>query len=498
LTIRSRPDERVSVSEERSELDRLLAPLAPVPVVECLDQDSESSSGTITCHIGSGDPVWVRDGDWRIFARPSTDDSRMPGSDLARFTLSNGAVVRATLDEGERSVSFPFSLGEAYDNYVSEAWRPAIRTSHISPRTLDAFYRVKPFVPRRLQLAARRALVRRQRKAEFPAWPFDESVIRLLGLYVYSALLVSGRSELPFRWFWPHGRDAALTLGHDVETRDGLRLAIELADLEQDIGFRSSFNLGSWYEIDKGIVRELTERGFEIGLHGVRHDRALFGSRAEFDRQRPMLARNAALLHAEGFRSPATHRVFDWLAELPVAYDASMSHSDPFEPQPGGSCSLWPFFIGPVVELPYTLPQDHTLFNLLKARSIDLWLEQADRIERHHGLIHCVSHPDRGYLGDKEKRALYAEFLRTMADRPGLWRALPRDVARWWRLRDQPTAEQASIARGVARGGETPRDVVFECVPSATTDADLTHDLSMSLERLRVAPHDEQTARMGP
>jgi peptidoglycan/xylan/chitin deacetylase (PgdA/CDA1 family) len=485
------------VSDPRSELERLLAPLTPVPVVESSDPDGTSSSGAITCHVGSGGPVWLRNGDWRVFARPATRSSRLPGTDLAQFTLSDGAVVNATSDEGEKSVSIPFSLSEAYDNYVSEAWHPSTRASQLSPRTLDAFYRVKPLVPRRLQLAARRLLIRRQRAPEFPTWPFDESIVRLLGLYAYCAGLVTGRTELPFRWFWPHGRTAALIMSHDVESKEGLRLAVDLADLEQELGFRSSFNIGGWYEVDEGVIRELSDRGFEIGLHGVRHDRSLFRSRADFDAQRGALARAAATLKAEGFRSPSTYRVFDWLAELPVEYDGSLPHSDPFEPQPGGCCSLWPFFIGPVVELPYTLPQDHTLFTLLKARSISLWLEQAERIERHHGLIHCVSHPDPGYLGDKKKRALYAEFLRGMAERSGLWHALPREVARWWRLRDETMEVQAPIARGIAHSGENPGEVAFECVPTATTESDLTRDLAKRLAQDVGAPK-EGSARIAP
>jgi peptidoglycan/xylan/chitin deacetylase (PgdA/CDA1 family) len=485
------------VSKKRSELERLLAPLAPVPVFELSGVDRESSGAAIASHDGGGDPRLLRDGYWHVFARPLATEDRRLASELAVFTLSDGSVVRAGVAE-DGSVSIPFSLSEAYDNYVSEAWRTSTPTRELAPSLLNAFYRVKPVVPRGVQLAIRRAMVRWQRRPAFPAWPWDDSLIRLLKLYVHCALLESGEAELPFRWFWPHGRNSALTLGHDVESQEGMRLAIELADVEEELGFRSVFNFGGWYELDSGIIRELTERGFEIGVHGVRHDRSLFRSRAEFDEQLPALAGLVDRLQAEGFRSPSTYRVFDWLAELPIAYDASISHSDPFEPQAGGSCSVWPFFIGPVVELPYTLPQDHTLFNLLNARSVDLWLEQANRIERNHGLIHCVSHPDRGYLGDGAKRAMYAEFLRAMADRPGLWRAVPRDIARWWRLRDQPKADQPSITRGVARRGESPRDVVFECAPTATSDADLTDDLAASLEHVRVAPVDEQAARIGP
>jgi hypothetical protein len=50
------------------------------------------------------------------------------------------------------------------------------------------------------------------------------------------------------------------------------------------------------------------------------------------------------------------------MASLPFEYDSSYPDTDPFEPQPGGCCSWLPYFNGPLVELPITLPQDHTLF----------------------------------------------------------------------------------------------------------------------------------------
>jgi hypothetical protein len=170
-------------------------------------------------------------------------------------------------------------------------------------------------------------------------------------------------------------------------------------------------------------------------MHGLVHDRTLFSSREAFEASLPALSSLAERLGAVGFRSPATHRVFDWLAELPVEYDCTIPNSDPYEPQPGGCCSVWPFFVGPVVELPYTLPQDHTLLTLFRQRSPDLWLEQAARIEGEYGLVQCVSHPDRGYLAEPENRSIYAAFLEGLAERDGLWRALPRQIAAWWRRR---------------------------------------------------------------
>jgi hypothetical protein len=127
----------------------------------------------------------------------------------------------------------------------------------------------------------------------------------------------------------------------------------------------------------------------------------------------------------------------DWLGELPVEYDCSIPHSDPFEPIPGGCCSLWPFFIGDVVELPYTLPQDHTLFTLLGRRSTELWEAQVEAIERLNGLVQVISHPDPGYLAEPSNRTVYEQFLDVLRERQGLWKPLPRQVAEWWKQRDR-------------------------------------------------------------
>ncbi len=423
----------------RHGLERLVAPLHVVP----LDDSA-----------GPGPPVWLRSADWRLFVRPRLDAVR-GGEEIARFTVDGGHTLSATWD-ADRGVLVPFSLEEAYENYVAERWRTGTRQKALSARELSLFYRLKPLIPRPVQLAARRALVRWQGLPGFPTWPLDESVVRLVRFYARCLLLACGATELQFRWFWPDSYLSALVLTHDVESAEGLRLAVEIADLEEARGLRSSFNIvASWYPIDRGVVRELRDRGFELGVHGVYHDRSMFSARRAFEAQQPALREAIALLQAEGFRSPATYRVFEWLGELPVSYDCSLPHSDPFEPQPGGCCSVWPFFIGDVVELPYTLPQDHTVFTLLRHRSIDLWLAQLDRIERVHGLAQVPSHPDPGYLGDARNRTLYIELLDAIHERKRLWRALPREVAAWWRQRDEGAEGPWPASAGTMELGES-------------------------------------------
>ena len=392
----------------------------------------DESAPALACG-GERPREWFKHGDWRVYAPPVEGGV---GTVVASFSGADEREAALFRDAVSGRVFPPFDLATAYDLYVSEGWVAETAQRKLSPWQLDAFYRLKRFVPRKVQLAARRSLARRQQQPEFPAWPLDRSVVRLLRLFAYCTLLAQGRREAGFRWFWPDGHRAALILTHDVEEEEGFRLALEVADLEEELGFRSSFNVGGWYPIDWGVVHELSTRGFEIGSHGLSHDRSLFGSRKAFETQLPALRDVIDRLGASGFRSPSTYRVFDWIGELPVDYDCSMPHSDPFEPQPGGCCTLWPFFVGKVVELPYTLPQDHTLFTLLGQRTAELWLEQATAIEEEFGLIHCLSHPDRGYLAEPRNRALYREFLTAMAERHEVWKALPQEVAAWWRQRD--------------------------------------------------------------
>ena len=450
-------------------LDELLRPAWPAPLKDS-PEGSGGESSRIVCLPGDGPPSWLRSGEWRLYVRSSEVPLRV-GEPIATFVREDGTETHAVLDDASGNVVVPFSLREAHTSYVSEGWRDGEPVRGLSERNLAAFYRVRALIPRRLQLAARRRLIRHHGIPEFPAWPCDVSVSALARFYATCALRLTGADEGQFTWFWPEGHHAAVVLTHDVEDVGGIRLVLELADLEEERGFRSSFNFGAWYDIDPGLLRELNDRGFEVGMHGLTHDRALFASRESFEERLPALAALAERLGAAGFRSPATHRVFSWLAELPVEYDCTMPNSDPYEPIPGGCCTVWPFSIGPVVELPYTLPQDHTLLTLLGHRSPELWLEQAAAIEREYGLIQCVSHPDPGYLGDADKRAVYAAFLEGLAERHGLWRALPNEAAAWWRRRAASDPTSSGLPLGTARlneGGDG--DLAEFSPPGSATD----------------------------
>jgi glycosyltransferase involved in cell wall biosynthesis len=295
--------------------------------------------------------------------------------------------------------------------------------------TLDLYYHVRPFIPRSLQIAMRRYIARRKRPSVTDQWPILESA-----------------GTPPAGWQgWPDGKQFALVLTHDVETQVGHDKCRQLMDLEESLGFRSSFNLvPERYRVDPALRAEMVKRGFEVGVHGLVHDGHLFKSRRIFDTRRPKINGYLKDWHAVGFRSPSTRRNLKWIGELDIEYDSSTFDTDPFEPESEGVHTIFPFIIDhgapahPYVELPYTIPQDSTLFLILGEDSPRIWKQKLDWIAERGGMALVNTHPDYMHMdghpgtGMTYPESIYREFLdhvKTYGDR--FWHALPRDLADW-------------------------------------------------------------------
>jgi hypothetical protein len=184
---------------------------------------------------------------------------------------------------------------------------------------------------------------------------------------------------------------------------------------------------------------DLRHRGFEVGVHGLRHNGRLFDSKPTFMQNASRINKYLKEWNAVGFRAELTHRQPEWMQALEIEYDLSFFDTDPFEPVPGGTMSIWPFFIGHFVELPYTLVQDYTLTSILCENSPQIWLEKVDFIEKYHGMALVNTHPD--YLKNKSTWCLYHEFLCAIESRDCCWHALPGEVASWWKRRMVSTSD---------------------------------------------------------
>ena len=308
-------------------------------------------------------------------------------------------------------------------------------------------------------------------------------------------------------------------LSHDVDTIHGYKDVLRVAQLEEKMDFRSCFNFvpERYGRVSLALLDQLRRRGFDVAVHGLKHDGKLFLSRCNFERQAPRINAYLKKWQTEGFTSPSMQRDLEWMAALNIDYSMSTFDTDPFEPQPDGVGTIFPFAVykncseqsafrapqGPergrravssqrfgsrtqypepstqnpisssnsgnpsnstnpsnsvdstnsmdpsnsrnsrsfFVELPYTLPQDSTLFVILQEKTIGIWKRKLDWIAEKGGMALLNTHSDymncvNGRCGLEEYPIrLYKEFLQYVKDKyeGQYWHVLPKQMANFWR-----------------------------------------------------------------
>jgi hypothetical protein len=387
-----------------------------------------------------------------------------PRAELTR----NGSPVAFVWQSDDGSIFLPFDPDEAVLALQTEAYVSAGKlATSTTTRALarKAYYRARPLLPRSAQLAMRRAYSRLQGRQRFPAWPIETALHDLADCLLLLASEAAGE-PIPALASWPRPFRWALVLTHDVETAVGYARIRAICDHEAALGYRSSWNLVPRrdYEVLDEDVRELRQLGWEVGVHGLHHDGRDLESERMLSARRPQMRKWAERWEAAGFRSPATQRDWSLMPSLGFDYDSSYPDTDPFEPQGGGCCSWLPFFNGDLVELPITLAQDHTLFVILRETDATLWIDKAEFLRQRGGMALIDTHPD--YVMDEPAASAYAEFLKRFADDNSAWRALPAEVASWWRRRAATSLER--------------RDGRWELVGPASGDAAIVFPSSQS------------------
>jgi glycosyltransferase involved in cell wall biosynthesis len=303
------------------------------------------------------------------------------------------------------------------------------------------YYGLKPLIPASARHIVRKWFVRRQRKHVGDIWP-----------------ILPGSERPPDGWpGWPHGKEFAFVLTHDVESQTGVDKCRQLMELEMKCGFRSSFNFipEGDYRVNRELRECLTRNGFETGIHDLHHDGRLYQNRHAFAQKAVQINQHLKHWDAVGFRSGFMLHNLDWLHDLDIQYDASTFDTDPFEPQPDNLGTIFPFWVSGMadkgyLELPYTLPQDSTLFLLLGETSPDIWFQKLDWIAQNGGMALINVHPDYlRFAGEPVTSrtypaAFYESFLQHVAGRyaGAYWHVLPKDLAAWHRNRNAPVTER--------------------------------------------------------
>jgi len=290
------------------------------------------------------------------------------------------------------------------------------------------YYFLKPFLPRSVRISVRRWRAERLSLRFADTWPISPAA-----------------AQAPEGWpGWPDGKKFALVLTHDVEGRVGLERCRQLMESEARMGFCSSFNFvpEGEYCVSKELRDSLTANGFEVGVHDLKHDGKLYVTRSTFRRYAKRINHYVKEWNAAGFRSGFMHHRLDWLGDLNILYDASTFDTDPFEPQPDGVNTIFPFWVSRrngsgYLELPYTLVQDFTLFILLEQRNDEIWRKKLDWLASRGGMVLMNTHPDymnfngNGLRTSEFPARFYREFLSYVKERyeGQYWNCLPRDIA---------------------------------------------------------------------
>ena len=386
----------------------------------------------------------------------------------AKFNVGNGVHGAGPV------IQLPFDPAEVIENLRLERYQQQrsgglqrFASSEPARKSYYFFRRCLPF-PIRRQL--QRIYFQDWDTISFPAWPVDFTVDALHEKFLRLLMEASGVKRVPFIWFWPEGAPNCLIMTHDVETSVGRDFTSQLMDLDESYGIRASFQVipEERYELTDAYVSEIRSRGFEFNIHDLNHDGHLYRQRHEFARRAAKINRYVHRYGARGFRAGSMYRRQDWYDVFEFSYDMSVPNVAHLEPMRGGCCTVMPYFVGKIVELPVMAVQDYSLFHILNDYSIDLWAQQLDLIRVRKGLMSFIVHPD--YMIEPRARKVYEtllDHLRQMVLREKIWAALPGELDTWWRARSQmklvsraneweivgPGKERARLAYAILDGG---------------------------------------------
>lgn len=302
------------------------------------------------------------------------------------------------------------------------------------------YYLLRPLTNLTMRKHIQKFRARNWGKKSFPNWPVDTTVEDICETLLMLSMKAKGVQRVPFVWFWPDGAGGCLTMTHDVDTESGRNRCAELMNVDDSFGIKAAFGIvpEERYEVAPSLLELMRSRGFDVAIHDLNHDGRLFDNKKEFLRRAKIINGYGREYGAKGFRAAILYRKPEWYEALEFAFDMSVPNVAHLDPQHGGCCTVMPYFIGNILEIPVTTVQDYMLFHILDEGSIDLWKTQIDLILRKNGLLSFLVHPD--YVMERATLPVYKcllDYLRELREKRLVWCALPTDIDSWWRARSK-------------------------------------------------------------
>lgn len=299
-----------------------------------------------------------------------------------------------------------------------------------------------PFVYNKIPVFLRnflyKILLKFKKDPKFPHWPIESKVEDLRKEFIQK-LKRNLKKKIPYIKFWPKG-EFALVLTHDMDTKSSFNTIEKIREIERKFNLKSSWNVVTHkYKIDFNKLKELKKEGCEIGIHGYNHDgRLTFLEENKIKGRLKFSLNKLKEFNTKGFRSPqlqTTEKFLNLLQDY-FLYDSSMADTDikSIVGVRSGCCTIFPYFIGKLVELPLTISQEYRMFytlNLTDDEILKIWKEKINYIIKNNGLVLINAHPDKYLSGSKRGLRLYEEILKYIS-KFKFYHDLPVNVAKWW------------------------------------------------------------------
>jgi hypothetical protein len=363
---------------------------------------------------------------------------------VASDPIQRAAVLAAFGPQGEPPVDLD-AASQALDEadgsnlLALDAWLAGSRYQD-SPR--PAFTRL-PFDYRRVPPSIRGALLGVLERfagsamASFPEWPAEGRLDQARSRAWASAAAAAGVTL--HRPAWPEGRAAAVLLTHDIDIVEDLERIDPLRDLERDRSLPSAFGFVprvTWP--NRALVERLISDGCESYVHDYAHDgRFPYGGRDRIEACFASLFAEHAWARPlfRGFRSGQLLMTSDLLAEVAAWFDYDLTFPDVERGGPYGGLvgagTVVPFMLGPLLEIPLTLPQDFFVEQVLRLSPDGIgaiWRAKLEAVVNRGGVAVVNTHPLWVNPARPAMWQAYQGLLATIAGDSRLWVTTPSSV----------------------------------------------------------------------
>ncbi len=297
------------------------------------------------------------------------------------------------------------------------------------------------------------------KKPSYTNWPVDDTVYILKESLkdCIIAFLLRRFNFVPMVAKWPYPYNSAMIITHDVD-KNLTDEFLKIIQIEKKYNIRSTWNFiadSRYYKLKPKLLKNILSKGFEIGCHGLYHDR-LFNIINQFERK-IRIFRSKKIIETItgkknlGFRTPLLDRTNDlWelLENYDYLYDSSypdVDHLSTFRRGMGVSMNI-PynaiieknniFKEVKLIELPVSAPQDVELIidkKLTEEKAFEIYKNKSNNIISKEGLLNYIFHPN--ILKYKNWLNFYDSLLNYFRRKENLWITTAEQVVNWWNLR---------------------------------------------------------------